>query len=69
MKKLKLYSITSCRGCDDLNDVFEVEVSSYDELIEFVKENVIEDYDEWLEYMIDWLGGDEEEITEVWVIV
>jgi hypothetical protein len=64
MRKLKLYSISSCRGCDDLNDTFEVEVNSYDELIEFVKENVIEDYDEWLEYMVDWLGDDEEDIIE-----
>jgi hypothetical protein len=49
---------------DDLNDTFEVEVNSYDELIEFVKENVIEDYKEWLEYMIDWLGDDEEDIID-----
>jgi len=64
MKKLKLFSISTCRGMDDLNDTFEVEVNSYDELIEFVKENVIEDYKEWLEYMIDWLGDDEEDIID-----
>ena len=61
MRKLVLVKLMNCRGIDEVLDIKFVEVGSYSDLIEFVKNNLIKDYDSWMEYMKEWWSGDSEE--------
>ena len=62
MKNLVLVKLFNSRGCDEVLDIREdVVVENYMELIEYVKENMVGDYEEWMKGMKEWWNGDSEE--------
>ena len=62
MKNLVLLKGIECRGIVDVDTVYEeVKVESYEDLVKYVKENVLEDYEGWVDYMKEFLCVDSEE--------
>lgn len=52
MKKFNVIEFSDCRGCSDVNDVWNIEGSSGKEVFEKIIEIEIEEgYDGWIEYV------------------